>query len=45
MSAHPGEGTSPGTDSAHYFSRLIGSAQIHNGNVKFGVGVPRAKPQ
>lgn len=43
MSAHPGEGTSPGTDSAHYFSRLIGSAQIHNENVNFGVGVPRAK--
>lgn len=45
MSAHPGEGTSPGTDSAHYFSRLIGSAQIHNENVNFGVGVPRAKLQ
>lgn len=45
MSAHPGEGTSPGSYSAHYFSRLIGSRFHYEFGLNFGVGVPRAKLQ
>lgn len=45
MSAHPGEGTSLGTYSAHYFPRLIVSHFHHEFGLNFGVLMPRAAVQ